>query len=86
MGPRTVRLDQETEDALEQIRKETGMTISDALKQGLLVLRDQVLYDRPVNPWDVYERIDLGPGGYLPAPAKEAKKAVLEQIRRKHRR
>jgi hypothetical protein len=38
------------------------------------------------KPYDVYRELDLGPGGYSIAPAREAKSAIAEAIRRKHKR
>jgi hypothetical protein len=62
------------------------MSISEALKRGLLVLRRTVQEERSRTPWDLYERIDLGPGGYSVAPARDAKRAVRDTVRKKHRR
>jgi hypothetical protein len=86
MGSRTVRLDKEAESALREIRRITGMTISEALKRGLLVLRQTVRDKHAAASWEVYERIDLGPGGYAAAPASRSKQAVADAMRRKHRR
>ena len=86
MASRTVRLDEEAESALREIRGATGMTASQALKKGLLVLRDKVLGQRKPTAWEIYERLDLGPGGYSAVSAKDAKRGVREAIRRKHRR
>ncbi len=86
MGSRTVRLDDEAEQALHEIRKGTGMSISEALKRGLLVLRESIRREGQRTPWVVYERIDLGPGGYAAAPAAEAKRGAREAVLRKHRR
>ena len=62
------------------------MTISQALKRGLLALKRQVADERKRTPWDVYERLDLGAGGYASTPARDAKQGVREAARRKHRR
>lgn len=86
MASRTVRLDEEAESALREIRGATGMTASQALKNGLLVLRNKILGDRKPTAWEVYERLDLGPGGYSSVPARNAKRGVREAIRRKHRK
>jgi len=87
MGSRTVRLDREAEQALREVQKATGMTISDALKRGLLVLRQKLAEETPdSSSWELYERLDLGPGGYSIAPAKDAKRAAREATARKHRR
>ena len=37
------------------------------------------------TPYEVYRRLDLGAGGDAVAPAKHAKTAVTETIRKKHR-
>ena len=42
MAIRTVRLDDEAEATLRQIREATGLPISEALKQGLRSLKQQV--------------------------------------------
>ena len=55
-------------------------------KKGLLALRRQVSNERATSAWELYERIDLGPGGYASAPARRAKQGAREAIRRKHRR
>jgi len=56
------------------------MSISEALKKGLLALRGQVLNEAKRSPWDLYERIDLGSGGYAAAPARDAKRAAPDVI------
>jgi hypothetical protein len=42
MAMRTVRLDEEAEATLRQIREATGLPISEALKQGLRSLKQHV--------------------------------------------
>lgn len=84
MGSRTVRLDDEAEEALLEIRSVTGMSISQALKKGLLALRGKVGTERKATAWEIYEKLDLGPGGYTAAPASKAKDAVRAAIRRQH--
>ncbi len=86
MGTRTVRLDDEAEKTLAKLRKMTGLTISDVLKRGLLAYQDVAVKEATAKPYEVYRRLDLGPGGYAVAPAKKAKSAVVEAIKRKHRR
>ena len=86
MASRTVRLDEEAERALEELRRTTGMTISQTLKEGLLALRLRLRQDPTRTPWDLYEHLDLGPGGYLDAPSSSAKRTVRDVIRKKHRR
>ncbi len=86
MGIRTVRLDEETEKALEQIVKVTGLSVSAAMKKGLLVLRNEVTQEAQRVPYDIYKELDLGPGGYAIAPATQTHRGVQAAIRRKLRR
>lgn len=83
MAIRTVRLDDEAEDTLRQIREATGWPISEALKQGLRSLKQQVTNASVQRPYDFYERLDLGPGGYAGAPSTETRRGVTEAIRKK---
>lgn len=84
MGTRTVRLDDETEQALQRLRNITGLSISEVLKLGLTAFDGQALEQAKRKPYDIYRELDLGPGGYAVAPAREAKSAVVQVIRRKH--
>jgi len=86
MGIRTVRLDEETEKALGQIMKVTGLSVSAAMKKGLLVLRNEVAREAQGVPYDIYEELDLGPGGYARAPATQTRRGVQAAIRQKLRR
>lgn len=83
MGVRTVRLDEEAEKALAHIVHTTGLSISGALKQGLLVLRTQLAQPTAQAPYDIYVALDLGPGGYAIAPSTETRRGVQEAIKRK---
>lgn len=86
MATRTVRLDDEAEAALEQIREATGLPISEALKQGLQSFRRQVRDEAQRRPYDVFQQLDLGSGGYAVAPSTEARRGVAAALRKKHRR
>lgn len=86
MGIRTVRLDEETEKILEQIVTVTGLSVSGAMKKGLLVLRNEVVREAQRVPYDIYKELDLGPGGYAVAPATRTRRGVQAAIRRKLRR
>jgi hypothetical protein len=86
MGIRTVRLDEETEKALAEIVNRTGLSVSGAMKKGLLVLRHEVAREAQRVPYDVYKDFDLGPGGYAVAPATQTRRGVRAVIRRKLRR
>jgi hypothetical protein len=63
MGVRTVCFDEEAEKALGHIVRTTGLSISGAFKQGLLVLRTPLVLQAPSAPSDIYAELDLGPGG-----------------------
>jgi hypothetical protein len=86
MGIRTVRLDQEAERELARLRSATGLSISEVLKRGLKAYRAQVAGESPRPPFEVYKELNLGPGGYARSPARQSKAAVVDLIRRKHRR
>jgi len=86
MGIRTVRLDEEGEEALAQIVRHTGLSVSSAMKKGLLVLRHEVAREAQRVPYDIYKELDLGPGGHAVAPATQTRRGVQAAIRRKLRR
>jgi len=86
MATRTVRLDEESERALAEIRRHTGMQVSTALKQGLLSVRDGLRAAHRGNPYEIYARIELGPGGYACAPARQAKKYIKTMLEARRQR
>lgn len=86
MGTRTVRLDDEAERTLDRIRVMTGLSISEVLKHGLSAYETEVLEQAPRKPYEIFRQLDLGAGGYAVAPARDAKSALAEVIRRKHSR
>jgi len=77
---RKVRLDDETEKVLEQIVKTTQLSISDTLKKGLFALRDDLSQKAERIPYGIYEKLDLGPGGYAIAPAKNIGRKVWPRL------
>jgi hypothetical protein len=86
MGTRSVRLDEETEKALRRLTRTTGLSISEVLKRGVLAYQAKALQQSASKPYDIYQKLDLGSGGYARAPAKDAKRAVADVIARKYRR
>ena len=86
MAIRTVRLDPEAEATLRQIREATGLPISEVLKQGLRSLERQVRNASRQRPYDFYQRLDLGPGGYASAPSTETRRGVVTALRKKLRK
>lgn len=83
MSTRTVRLDDETEKTLNEIRETTGLSISAILKKGLTAYKDEVLGVVTMTPYDVYRQLDLGPGGYSIGASTNTKQAVRDSIKRK---
>lgn len=83
MSTRTVRLDDEAEKALEEIGQATGLSISSILKQGILALRHQLSQQANPSPYEIYAKLDLGPGGYATASSADTRRGVQEAIRRK---
>jgi Arc/MetJ-type ribon-helix-helix transcriptional regulator len=86
MGTRSVRLDDETERAVELLVEQTGASLSTILKRGILALRDKELGQTAASPWQLYQQLDLGEGGYAVAPARDSRKALRDAIRKRHRR
>ena len=86
MSLRTVRLDDETEKALKQLTKKTGWSVSTALKRGVLVLRDELGRNPQQSAFNIYCRLDLGPGGYALAPSTDTRRGMQIALRRKSRR
>jgi hypothetical protein len=83
MGVRTVQLDEGTEEILERLVRDTGLSISAIFKEGLLALRDRLPEGSRRLPFEIYEALDLGPGGYAIAPSTETRKGVTIAIRKK---
>ena len=86
MATRTVRLDDEAEAALLKIREATGLPISEALKRGLRSLQKQINEEPTRTPFEIYEALGPIPGGSAIAPASNYRKALREELRRKHGR
>ncbi len=86
VATRTVRLDDEAEAVLQQIREVTGLPISEALKQGLQSLKQRVGEESTRRPYDLFQQLDLGPGGYAVAPSTDTRRGVVAALRKKLRR
>ena len=86
MSTRTVRLDEDAEETLKRLRNVTGLSISEVLKRGLSAYEVQALQQGARKPYDVYREIEQGTGGHALAPARKAKIAIADLIRRKHKR
>jgi hypothetical protein len=86
MGVRTVRLDADTERTLAQLRKATGLSISEVLKRGIQAYAQGRQLDATLSPYEIYRRIELGAGGWSRAPAADAKRGLQELLKKKHAR
>ncbi len=85
MALRTVRLDDEAEKALKQVTKRTGWSVSATLKRGVLVLNEKVGSHSQQSAFEIYRRLDLGPGGYAIAPSTETRRGMQLALKRKSR-
>jgi hypothetical protein len=83
MATRTVRLDKETEGVLREVLEATGLPISEALKRGLRSLREEVRHRANRRPYDIYQELDLGPGGYAIAPSTGVTRGVRQALKKK---
>ena len=81
VATRTVRLDDEAEAVLQQIRDATGLPISEALKQGLQSLKQRVGEESRRSPYDIYRLLDLGPGGGAIDPRRAHRNAERRRDR-----
>lgn len=86
MAIRTVRLDEEAEQTLARLRKLTGLSMSEVFKRGLVAYKREALSEASHSRFELFGRLDLGPGGYAEAPARRAKRSIAAAIRKKHRR
>jgi hypothetical protein len=85
MGTRIFRLDDETERALEEIRRGTGLSISEVLKRGIQAFRNETSRRTSPTPFEIYRELDLGPGGYAIAPSTDVGRGVRGALRKKRR-
>jgi hypothetical protein len=84
MATRTVRLDEEAEKVLDEVRAVTGLPISEAFKAGLRSLQHQLKSSEPArSSYDIYRELDLGPGGYAIAPSTDSRVAVRNLLKKK---
>ena len=83
MAIRTVRLDDEAEVILRQIREATSLPISEALKRGLQSLQQRIEQESGRMPYDIYRELDLGPGGYATGPSTVTRRGVVQALRKK---
>jgi len=83
MATRTVRFDDDTEEALHEVRAATGWPISEVMKRGVQAMREHIRRRPARLPYDIYEELDLGPGGYAIAPSADTRAGVRLALKRK---
>ena len=81
MGMRTVRLDDEAERTLAEVRAATGLPISEALKRGLRALQAEVRREATRTPYDIF--LEVEPGIAAAGAGRIGKRDVAAVIRRK---
>jgi hypothetical protein len=88
MGTRSVRLDEESERLLRFIAASRGISVSAALKQGLLALQEQQheKTGKATTAYEIYSKLDLGPGGYAIGRSDEVRTTVRSVLRKKLKR
>ena len=80
MTTRSVRLDDEAERALDEIRRRGGQSISNAIKLSLISFRDNMLSQQRRRPSEFFLGYDFGEGGYAIGPARESRRVVREKL------
>lgn len=85
MAVRTVRLDAESERALREVRRATGLSTSGVLKKGIVAVRDSFRAQAGADPWTIYEELDLGTGGDARGPGRRAKQTLRRLLRARER-
>ncbi len=87
MGTRTVRMDDASEATLADLRRRTGLSISEVVRRGLRAYERELDSDITRRPYEVYKSLGLPRDGESAlAPAAKAREAVAEIIRKKHGR
>jgi len=86
MSSRTVRLDEETDEILQQLKKVTGLSISEILKRGIHAIKAELSQNPGQTAFAIFESLDLGPGGHAIAPSTSTREGVRNSIRKKLKR
>ena len=83
MGARSVRLDEEAESAMAELINHTSVSISEAIKMGLVEYRNSARKTCKKSPSDFFASYDFGEGGYTIAPARKSKTALKAKLKNK---
>lgn len=65
------------------MRAATGWPISEVMKRGVQAMREFVRRQPTQLPYDNYEELDLGPGGYAIASSADTRTGVRLALKRK---
>ncbi len=77
-----VFLDKEAEQALQAVMQMAKLNLSEALKEGLVLLQQHLNQTSESKPFDIYKQLDLGEGGYAIVPSSQAKEGVKTALQR----
>jgi hypothetical protein len=65
------------------MKNKLGRPASTTLMRGKLSLRDEMSRRSQRSAFEIYRRLDLGPGGYAIAPATDTRRGMQLALRRK---
>ena len=60
-----------------------GRLVEQALRHHLQALQEQVGREAGRTPYDVYQELDLGPGGYAVAPSTQTRRGIRQALQKK---
>lgn len=84
MRLRTVRLDQNSESALQDIIKLTGLPASEIFRESIIVYKDRLTEQQPKKtPYEIYLSLGDIPGSKDIPPASESRKNVQKILNKK---
>lgn len=83
MATRTVRFDHETEEALNEVRAATGWPISEVMKRGVQAMRESLRRQPKRLPYDIYDELDLGAGGYAIVSSADTRSGMRLALKKK---
>lgn len=86
MSTRTVRLDDDAEATLTALQKQTGLSISKVLKRGLETYATLAKDKVTEKPYEIYRRVEPGPGNNAVDSASSTKELAVMAIRKKYGR
>ena len=84
MTIRSVRLDKETEEILQSILSREQMTFTQAVKEGIRSLAQNMDQDAGMSPYEIFKSLDLGSGGETRVSSAQAKEGIEKILREGH--